>query len=152
MHFTGKQVTVTATTGMAATLLPQPATTIHRFSGYLDGRFQIEELCKRLCLDEELSHVRENICNTNSLIVDVISMMSLRMFEQLDTIQTCKQNPFCLLGVCRWYLVGTSSSYHLEATQNIMTMGHIALKVSIGKELCPIMKNYYMCTDSQSQC
>lgn len=85
-----KNVAVTASTGKAASVLkeklPQetPVTTIHRFAGLLDGRYDNEQILKLMNESETFERPRYNIIHTDTLIIDEISMLSSRTFSQLE--------------------------------------------------------------------
>lgn len=49
-----KKVIMTATTGLASTLLPQ-GQTIHKFCGIMDGRFSNDQVVGRILEDMEVS-------------------------------------------------------------------------------------------------
>lgn len=88
-----KKVAVTASTGKAASVLKEKlgdtsisVTTIHRFSGILDGRYGNEELSRLLIENDRFERQRGNILNTDTIIIDEISMISCKIFSQLDFI------------------------------------------------------------------
>ncbi|XP_062584328.1 uncharacterized protein LOC134246079 [Saccostrea cucullata] len=80
----GKKVALTATTGIAA--LNIGGTTIHRWSGIGDGRDSSETLCKKILLDESYFDQKRAISNTDALIIDEISMLSLKLFDTLEHV------------------------------------------------------------------
>ncbi|KAK3103655.1 hypothetical protein FSP39_020791 [Pinctada imbricata] len=93
----GKQVAVTSTTGISATILKSkltsiagpdvpPVTTIHRFCGLADGRHQNEELVDLLMHSEYYDGYRINICTVQALIIDEISMLSCKLLHQIEHI------------------------------------------------------------------
>ena len=75
----GSTVHVTATTGMAATLIG--GTTIHRWAGVGLAKESASELLKRMRHD-----TRERWRNTDVLIIDEISMMDPDLFAKYDEI------------------------------------------------------------------
>ena len=68
------------------------ATTLHRWSGIMDGRYAIENLDK-LILTDKFIEVRERIEGTDVLIIDEISMVSASIFEQVKYVCRNLKNP-----------------------------------------------------------
>lgn len=75
-----KNVSVTASTGLAARQFTG-ATTIHHWAGLMDGRFENQHLLR--IISEE---TRNRIKTCNVLIIDEISMISRKVFEQVRVI------------------------------------------------------------------
>lgn len=75
-----KNVSVTASTGLAAWQFTG-ATTIHHWAGLMDGRFENQHLLR--IISEE---TRNRIKTCNVLIIDEISMISRKVFEQVRVI------------------------------------------------------------------
>ena len=87
----GKQVFMTGTTGVAS--LNVGGITIHSWSGIGDGRYGNDELVRKLETDEHFSKYKENISKCDTLIVDEISMLSAKLFTQLEYIcRKCRNN------------------------------------------------------------
>ncbi|KAL3861919.1 hypothetical protein ACJMK2_007931 [Sinanodonta woodiana] len=80
----GKNVSVTGTTGIAA--LNVKGCTVHSWSGIGDGRYDSDELCQKLLTDEHFVSYKQNILKADSLIIDEISMLSLKHFEQIEYV------------------------------------------------------------------
>lgn len=80
----GKSVSVTGTTGVAS--LNISGTTIHSWSGIGDGRFSNRTLLEKLSNDEHYDKYKNNIINTDVLILDDISMFSAKLFDQLEFV------------------------------------------------------------------
>ena len=80
-HF--KNIQVTALTGCAAVLLNCKAKTIHSWSGIGLGNGSIEELIKKVKSNKYSKAVWKN---THTLIVDEVSMLSLKLFDTLNII------------------------------------------------------------------
>ena len=74
----GKIIQVCALTGCAAVLLQCNATTIHSWGGIGQGSGPIENIIKKVT---ESRHRKQNWINTDILIIDEVSMMSLKLFE-----------------------------------------------------------------------
>lgn len=79
----GKYIQVTALTGCAAVLLECKAKTLHSWSGIGLGKGPIEQLIKKVLKNK---HSKTLWKETNILVVDEVSMMSLKLFETLDAI------------------------------------------------------------------
>jgi ATP-dependent DNA helicase PIF1 len=79
----GKYIQVCALTGCAAVLLECKAKTLHSWSGIGLGKGPIEQLIKKV---NKNKHSKALWKETNILVVDEVSMMSLKLFETLDAI------------------------------------------------------------------
>lgn len=88
----GKQVSVTGTTGIACTHFPARccAVTLHSWSGMDDGRYESEQLCNLLQNGVKYKHALRRILTTDVLLVDEVSMLSKKLFEQLSHICSLK--------------------------------------------------------------
>ena len=62
------------------------ATTVHHHTGIEDGRFSRETLLNNLSNNDNYSAAKENICTANVLIIDEISMLSMKVFEDIEYI------------------------------------------------------------------
>jgi DNA replication protein DnaC len=60
--------------------------TIHKRAGLSDWRFSNQHLLRLIINDDRYEKSRKRIENTDVLIIDDISMLSLKMFEQLEFI------------------------------------------------------------------
>lgn len=80
----GKCIAVTGTTGVAS--LNIGGVTIHSWSGIGDGRFSNEKLHTKILHDEHFVKYKHNIQKTDILIIDELSMLSLKLFNQLEYI------------------------------------------------------------------
>jgi len=78
-----KKIQVCALTGCAAVLLQCNAKTIHSWSCIGQGNGSIESIVKKVT---DSYHRRKNWINTDILVIDEVSMMSLKLFELLDEI------------------------------------------------------------------
>lgn len=89
-----KNICVTAMTGCAALLLDCKAKTLHSWAGIGLGNGSIETLVNKILRNKSC---KINWKKTNILIVDEVSMLSLKLFEILDKIgkiiRNC-QKPF----------------------------------------------------------
>lgn len=82
----GKTVAVTASTGMAARQYAQQGgTTIHHWAGMLDGRYDNQYLLRRLEAADDQSVIKR-INETDVLLIDEISMISAKTFEQVSLV------------------------------------------------------------------
>ena len=75
----GKTVSVTASTGIAATQFTD-GETVHRWAGILDGRFTDAEALERVLGQSEIS---QRMRSTDVLIIDEVSMISAKTFDQV---------------------------------------------------------------------
>jgi len=82
-HNKGKYIQVCALTGCAAVLLECKAKTIHSWSGIGLGKGPIEQLIKKV---NKNKHSKVLWKETDILVIDEVSMMSLKLFETLDAI------------------------------------------------------------------
>ena len=80
-HF--KNIQVTALTGCAAVLLNCKAKTLHSWSGIGLGNASIEDLIKKVKSNKFSKALWEN---THTLVVDEVSMLSLKLFDTLNII------------------------------------------------------------------
>jgi len=91
----GKNINVCALTGCAAVLLQCKAKTIHSWAGIGLGSGTIEANIKKV-IDKEFK--KKNWKETQILIIDEVSMLSLKLFEMLDRIgrkvRKCESKPF----------------------------------------------------------
>ena len=79
----GKKIKVTALTGCAAVLLKCKARTIHSWSGIGIGTGSFENILKKIILSR---YKKREWIDTDILVVDEISMMSLKIFNLLNKI------------------------------------------------------------------
>ena len=78
-----KIIQVCALTGCASVLLECKAKTLHSWSGIGLGKGEIEQLIKKI---QKNKHSKAQWKETDILVVDEVSMMSLKLFETLDAI------------------------------------------------------------------
>jgi ATP-dependent DNA helicase PIF1 len=78
-----KIIQVCALTGCASVLLECKAKTLHSWSGIGLGKGAIEQLIKKV---QKNKHYKALWKETDILVVDEVSMMSLKLFETLDAI------------------------------------------------------------------
>jgi ATP-dependent DNA helicase PIF1 len=78
-----KFIQVCALTGCAAVLLECKAKTLHSWSGIGLGKGPIEQLIKKV---NKNKHSKALWKETDILVIDEVSMMSLKLFETLDAI------------------------------------------------------------------
>ena len=91
---TGKHnIAVTATTGMASLQLGFNATTLHHWAGIMDGRYTHEQLAELFDGDDQFASARERIRTTTCLVIDEISMLSMKVFDIVEFVcRHVKQN------------------------------------------------------------
>jgi len=81
-----RPVAVTATTGMASTQLGSGATTLHHWAGIMDGRYNKEKLAELLDNDDGFALAKERVKKAECLVIDEISMLSARTFENVEFV------------------------------------------------------------------
>jgi ATP-dependent DNA helicase PIF1 len=79
----GREIQVCALTGCAAVLLQCNAKTIHSWAGIGQGTGSIESIVEKVASSR---HRKKNWNQTEILVVDEVSMMSLKLFELLDAV------------------------------------------------------------------
>ena len=75
-------VKVTASTGIAS--LNIGGQTIHSWSGIADGRYSNDEIVDKVNKNEHFQGYKNNILKTGCLIIDEISMLSSKLFDQIE--------------------------------------------------------------------
>lgn len=78
-----KRIQVCAMTGCAAILLKCDARTLHSWSGIGLGNKSLEEITFRIGSNPK---VKERWCNTRILVIDEVSMMSVKLFNLLNNV------------------------------------------------------------------
>jgi ATP-dependent DNA helicase PIF1 len=81
-----RTVAVTATTGMAALELGMNTSTLHHWSGILDGRYSVEKLEELYQNDDKYSAAKQRILEADCLIIDEISMLTQKIFELVECV------------------------------------------------------------------
>lgn len=87
----GKKVKITATTGIASSVLPE-ASTVHSFFGLQDGRYHVTQLIQKVCDDDNYNEVKAKIIDTEVLFIDEVSMLSLKNFTNIDALCRAVRN------------------------------------------------------------
>jgi KaiC/GvpD/RAD55 family RecA-like ATPase len=120
----GKDVVVTATTGIAAQGLRQKlpehfgaVSTIHKFVGFKDGKYENDELLNLIVHDENFVDIKNNIKSMDTLIIDEISMLSSKRLEQIQYIFESVRCSACPFGGVQMILSG--DFYQLPPVPNI---------------------------------
>ena len=70
----------------ASLLLDVHASTLHHYTGILDGRYTNAQLRQLVNRDERFSSIVTNILATDVLIIDEMSMISAKVFEQAELV------------------------------------------------------------------
>jgi ATP-dependent DNA helicase PIF1 len=90
-----KKICVTALTGCAAVLLQCCAKTLHSYAGIGNSVGTTEEIIKKIATNK---YKKKNWLETDILIVDEVSMLSLKIFDLLNKIgqrvRKCPTKPF----------------------------------------------------------
>ena len=82
----------TGTTGLSSASLPG-GETVHSVFGLLDGCFTLPELQTRLESHPSLVFIRSNISSLHTIMIDKVSMLSAKTFEQCEMVcRVSKQN------------------------------------------------------------
>lgn len=81
-------IQITCTTGIATTYYDRTLKpiTVHKWSGLDDGRYDASEVINLLRTSPHHIGTKERIQKTDVLLIDEISMLSKKMFEQIDKI------------------------------------------------------------------
>lgn len=87
----GRKVKITATTGIASTVLPE-ASTVHSFFGLQDGRYSVDQLIQKVCDDDNFNAVKARILETETVFIDEVSMLSLKLFTDIDALCRAVRN------------------------------------------------------------
>ena len=108
-----KNVVVTTTTGTAAQGLSQKlpehygtVSTIHKFVGLKDGRYENDELLNLIVNDENFVDIKDNINSMDTLIIDEISMLSRKFLVQIQYIFESVRCSACPFGGVQMILSG----------------------------------------------
>jgi MoxR-like ATPase len=108
-----KNVVVTTTTGIAAQGLSQKlpehygtVSTIHKFVGLKDGRYENDELLNLIVNDENFVDIKDNINSMDTLIIDEISMLSRTFLVQIQYIFESVRCSVCPFGGVQMILSG----------------------------------------------
>ena len=59
---------------------------IFRWGGLYDGRYDTLTLQNLVVTDDKYENVRQNVSKCDLVIVDEVSMLSLKEFEQFETV------------------------------------------------------------------
>lgn len=88
----GKTVHITCTTGIACTHFPPSfnARTIHSWAGIEDGRYDSDELEGLIKSSPHFHETLRRITETDVLVLDEVSMLSQKIFEQLEKVCSIK--------------------------------------------------------------
>ncbi|XP_070536286.1 uncharacterized protein [Ptychodera flava] len=119
-----------------ASLLPG-GQTIHRFSGVMDGRFTDHELARKIIHEPEMKEVKMNILNTELLVIDEVSMLSAKIFLQIEAVFRMVRKSSLPFGGMQVVLSG--DLYQLKPVPNIAynDPGCMFIKAEQFKNLVP---------------
>lgn len=90
--------------------------TVHKFFALKDGRYENDELVDLLMSDENFSDTKENIFSVDTIIIDEISMLSLKLLEQIHYVMNQCEKTVIHLVECKSFYQGTSTNCHLCQT------------------------------------
>lgn len=101
----GRRVKTAASTGLPSVGLPN-GTTVHHLFGLLDGRYTSEQTIDRVSNDDSLHNIKETVLTTDTVIIDEISMLSRKIFEDVEQLCRCVRNNNAPFGGIQFILVG----------------------------------------------
>lgn len=88
----GRNVKITATTGIASTVLPEASTVHSFFFGLQDGRYSVDQPIQKVCDDDNFNAVKAIILETETVFIDELSMLSLKLFTDIDALCRAVRN------------------------------------------------------------
>ena len=95
----GREVSVAAPTGVAATVLSSVgAVTLHSMTGMLDGRYDAKQLISRVLHDESCAAIKDDIKKMDVLVLDEASMVSESTFEKVSSLFAAVRKSQALFG------------------------------------------------------
>jgi hypothetical protein len=74
------------------------AITLHRFCGLEDGQHSNADLLNLITYDDKFINTKQRIIETEVLIIDEVSMVSKKIFEQTEYICRKIKNPAFYFG------------------------------------------------------
>ena len=111
----GKKVQLTGTTGIASSLLN--GITIHKFLGLKDGRFSADDLSEKIQNDTIYAIVKKNILTIDCIIIDEISMLSWKLFQEIEHVcRVVRENQKPFGGI---QMILSGDFYQLKPISNI---------------------------------
>ena len=85
---------------MASMQLGMDASTLHHWSGILDGRYSHQKLAELYDNDDKFASAKHRIASSDCLVIDEISMLSQKTFEMLEfACRHVKKNNLCFGGM-----------------------------------------------------
>lgn len=119
----GKNVQVTASSGIAAQNMKSKlkhfeTSTVHKCFDLKDGRYENDELVDLIMSDENYSVTNENIISVDTIIIDEISMLSLKLLEQIHYVMKSVRKNSYPFGAVQIILSG--DFYQLPAVPNLI--------------------------------
>lgn len=113
-----KVIGITATTGMASLQLGSQSTALHHWAGIMDGRFTHNKLEEFLNNDDKFAEAKKRIQQTQSLIVDEISMLSAKVFNMVEFVCRHVKKTDTVFGGIQVRIIN-KGNYLIERNQNI---------------------------------
>ncbi|KAJ8040525.1 ATP-dependent DNA helicase pfh1 [Holothuria leucospilota] len=110
-----KRVQVTASTGLAAASLK--GRTVHAFFGISDGRYSNDTIIEKIKNNVDFKVVKDRITQTDSLIIDEVSMLSRKIFMQIEAVSRAVRGKEVPFGGIQVILVG--DFYQLKPVPNL---------------------------------
>ncbi|KAK3091353.1 hypothetical protein FSP39_019200 [Pinctada imbricata] len=136
----GKSVSLTSSTGISATQLG--GITIHKWAGIGNGRYLNEEILHLIRTDERYNSNLRTIRNTDVLAVDEISMISTKVFNQVEFLcrkLRCTDKVFGGIQVVLcgdFYQLSPAPNFAFKLTfLNMLFLISLSIKSYIGKQI-----------------
>jgi hypothetical protein len=111
--------------------------TIHEFLGLKDGRFSADELSEKIQNDTIYGTVKKNIITIDCIIIDEISMLSWKLFQEIEHVcRVVRENQKPFGGIQKIF---SGDFYQLKPISNIRYQdpGEIIISQPQFKHLIP---------------
>ncbi|KAL3857304.1 hypothetical protein ACJMK2_011985 [Sinanodonta woodiana] len=104
--------------------------TIHKFSGIQDGRFPDNILIEKIKNNDDMVDIKRRIMNVDTLCIDEISMLSLKLFLQIEVLRTVRESNFPF---GRIQIIVSGDFFQLKPVPNDVYHGRRELIISYEK-------------------
>ena len=120
-----RNVSCTASTGMAR-LQFVSGSTLHLWSGYGDGTLSTDLLIERILVNPSYEHVKENIIQCDTIIIDEIGLVSAKMFSAVEKIcRNVKLNKIIFGGI---QVIAAGSFFQLPPVPSLSDPGYFCFE------------------------